>query len=116
MFCMRFYSSHLLNGDADYFPKDFSNKDFLDRYINYVFPAALSKSEGYNDVLRDIFNQTETVSLMHETLLKPELLINTSSEDRYLISQFGLMDAILDKKLEFTPKREIGELLLLGKK
>lgn len=118
MFCMRFYSSHLLNGDADYFPKDFSNKDFLDRYINYVFPATLSKSKstGYSDVLRNLFNQTDTVSLMHEILLKPELLVNTSGEDCYLVSQFGLMDAILDEKLGFTPKREEGELLLLGKK
>ena len=117
MFCMRFYSSHLLNGDADYFPKDFSNKDFLDRYINYVFPATLSKSKstGYSDVLRNLFNQTDTVSLMHEILLKPELLVNTSGEDCYLVSQFGLMDAILDEKLGFTPKRKEGDLLLLGK-
>lgn len=115
-FCMRYYSSHLLNGDADYFITDFSNKIFLDRYINYVFPAAASKSDGYSDELRKIFNQTDTVSLMHEILLKPELLVNTSGEDCYLVSQFGLMDAILDEKLGFTPKREEGELLLLGKK
>ena len=70
----------------------------------------------YNDVLRDIFNQTETVSLMHETLLKPELLVNTGGEDCYLVSQFGLMDAILDEKLGFIPKREEGELILMGKK
>lgn len=33
----------------------------------------------------------------------------------YIVSQFGLMDAILDEKLGFTPKREEGELLLMGK-
>lgn len=112
-FCMRYYSSHLLNGDANYFPTDFSNMIFLDRYVNYVFPAASSKSDGYSDELRKIFNQTDTVSLMHETLLKPERLMNTSSEDCYLVSQFGLMDAILDEKLGFTPKREEGELVLM---
>ena len=115
LFCMRFYSSHLLNGDANYFPTELSNKDFLDRYINYVFPAASSKSIGYSDELRKIFNQTDTVSLMHEILLKPERLMNTSSDDCYLVSQFGLMDAILDEKLGFIPKREEGELILMGK-
>jgi hypothetical protein len=104
-----------LNGDADYFPKDFDNHDFLARYVNYVFPAASSKSEGYCEELRDYFNQTETVSLMHETLLKPERLLNTCSDDCYIVSQFGLMDAILDEKLGFTPKREEGELLLMVK-
>ena len=115
LFCLRYYSSHLLNGDADYFITDFSNKIFLDRYINYVFPAAASKSDGYSDELRKIFNQTDTVSLMHETLLKPERLMNTCSDDCYLVSQFGLMDALLDEKLGFTPKREEGELILMGK-
>lgn len=115
LFCLSFYSTHLLNGDADYFPKDFDNHDFLARYVNYVFPAASSKSEGYCEELRDYFNQTETVSLMHETLLKPERLLNTCSDDCYIVSQFGLMDAILDEKLGFTPKREEGELLLMGK-
>lgn len=35
-----------------------------------MFPAASSKTEGYCEELRDYFNQTETVSLMHETLLE----------------------------------------------
>lgn len=41
LLCIRFYSSHLLNGDADYFRCDYSNKDFLPRYVNYVFPPYL---------------------------------------------------------------------------
>ena len=89
--------------------------DFLARYVNYVFPAASSKSEGYNDDLRKFFNQTETVSLLHETILTPERLMNSGSSDVYLSSQFGLMDAILDEKLGFTPKRDEGELLLARK-
>ena len=105
-FCLRFYSSHLLNGDADYFYNDYDNIDFLSRYVNYVFPAASSKSEGYNDDLRKFFNQTETVSLLHETILNPGRLMNSSSKDNYLSSQFGLMDSILDEKLGFIPKRE----------
>ena len=114
-FCLRFYSSHLLNGDADYYDKDYANDDFLARYVNYVFPAASSKSEGYNDDLRKFFNQTETVSLLHETILTPERLMNSGSSDVYLSSQFGLMDAILDEKLGFTPKRDEGELLMVRK-
>ena len=115
LFCLRFYSSHLLNGDADYYDIDYSNPDLLARYINYVFPAATSASEGYSDNLRKIFNQTETVSLLHEIILKPERLMNSSSSDSYLSSQFGLIDAILDEKLGFKPKREEGELLLCKK-
>lgn len=114
-FCLRFYSSHLLNGDADYFYKDYANKDFLARYVNFVFPAASSKSEGYSDELRRIFNQTETVSLLHETILNPERLMNSSSRDVYLSSQFGLIDAILNEKLGLDPKREEGELVIFSK-
>lgn len=114
-FCLRFYSSHLLNGDANYYDKDYANGDFLARYVNYVFPAASSKSEGYSDDLRKVFNQTETVSLLHETILNPERLMSSGSRDIYLSSQFGLIDAILDEKLGFTPKRDEGVLLLVGK-
>ena len=115
LFCLSFYSTHLLNGDADYFPKDFDNHDFLARYVNYVFPAASSKSEGYCEELRYYFNQTETVSLLHETILNPERLMNSSSRDVYLSSQFGLIDAILNEKLGLDPKREEGELVIFSK-
>lgn len=114
-FFLRFYSSHLLNGDADYFLMDYDNNDFLSRYVNYVFPAASSKSVGYSDELRKVFNQTETVSLLHETILDPGRLINSSSRDIYLSSQFGLMDAILDEKLGFNSKRDEGVVLLAKK-
>lgn len=114
-FCLRFYSSHLLNGDADYFANDFGNDGFLARYVNYVFPAASSKTEGFSDELRKAFNQTETISLLHETILAPERLMNSGSKDVYLSSQFGLIDAILDEKMGFTPKRDEGELLLVRK-
>ena len=112
IFCVQYYSSHLLNGDADYFEPSFSNQDFLPRYVNYVFPATSSKCEGYHDVLKNLFNQTETVSLMHEILLNPEMLMEGFGPDVYLKSQFGLMDSILDKKLGFVPKRKEGEMLL----
>ena len=84
-------------------------------FLYLTIPAASSKSEGFCEELRDYFNQTETVSLIHETLLKPERLMNASSNDCYIISQFGLMDAILDEKLGITPKREEGELMLMSK-
>lgn len=111
-FCVRYYSSHLLNGDADYFTIDYANVNFLPRYVNYVFPAASSKSEGYSDELRKLFTQTDTVSLLHESLLYPDRLLSGMGPDLYLRSQFGLMDAILDEKLGFTPKREEGDILL----
>lgn len=114
-FCLRYYSSHLLNGDANYYDIDYDNPNLLERYINYVFPAASSVSEGYNDKLRSIFNQTETVSLLHEIILKPERLMNSRSSDSYLSSQFGLLDAILDEKLGFKPKREEGDIMVLKK-
>lgn len=113
--CLRFYSSHLLNGDADYFNADYDNKIFLARYVNYVFPAASSKSEGYSDDLRKVFNQTETISLLHETILNPERQMISRSGDVYLSSQFGLIDAVLDEKLGFKPKRDEGELFILRK-
>lgn len=111
-FCVRYYSSHLLNGDADYFSIDYSNADFLTRYENYVFPAVSSKTDGYSDELRKLFFQTDTVSLLHESLLHPERLLSGMGPDMYLRSQFGLMDAILDEKLGYKPKREEGDIIL----
>lgn len=105
-YCIRYYSSHLLNRDANLFDIDFNNESFLSRYVNYVFPAASSKTEGYNDNLRKLFTQTETVSLFHEMLLNPKRLMNAVNADAYLLSQFGLMDAILDEKLGYKPQRE----------
>jgi len=115
LFCIRFYSSHLLNGDADYFRCDYSNKDFLPRYVNYVFPALSSQCEGYCVELQKLFNQTDTVSLFHETLLHPDRVMSGCNKDDYLNSQFGLMDAILDEKLGFKPKREEGDVILARK-
>lgn len=112
-FCVRYYSSHLLNGDADYFKFDYSNEDMLVRYANYVFPAASSKDEGYSEELKKLFNQTDTISPMHETLLNPARLMSAFGVDSYLKSQFGLVDAILDEKLGFTPKREEGDLIFV---
>lgn len=115
LFCVRFYSSHLLNGDADYFKYDYANPHFLPRYVNYVFPALSSQCEGYCEELRGLFNQTETVSIFHETLIHPDRVMSGCSNDDYLNSQFGLMDAILDEKLGFKPKREEGDVLLASK-
>ena len=83
--------------------------------MNYVFPAASSKNEGYSDELRSVFNQTDTISLLHEMILTPERLMHSGSKDIYLSSQFGLIDAILDEKLGFAPKRDEGEILLVRK-
>jgi hypothetical protein len=115
LFCVRFYSTHLLNGDADYFEFDYPNEDVLSRYINYVFPAASSKDEGYSEELKKIFHQTETISLMHETLLRPGRIMSACSGDIYLDSQFGLVDAILDEYLGLTPKRREGDLIFASK-
>ena len=75
----------------------------------------VTRDMGYSDDLRKVFNQTGTVSLLHETILTPERLMNSVSSDIYLSSQFGLMDAIFDEKLGFTPKRDEGEVLLVRK-
>ena len=73
------------------------------------------QSKDCCDELRKVFSQTETVSLLHEMILNPERLMTSGSVDVYLSSQFGLLDAILDEKLGYTPKRDEGELLLVRK-
>ena len=105
VFCVRYYSTHLLNGDADYFEHNFS-EDSLLRYINYVFPAISSQEDGYNGELRNVFEQTETISPIREILLNPSNLMDSNSEDTYYDSQFGLVDSILDKKMGFVSKRK----------
>ena len=103
-FCVRYYSSHMLNGDADYFKHGFK-EEALPRYVNYVFPATNSQSKGYSEELRILFNQTETISPMQENLLNPSNSIDSISDDVYLNSHFGLIDSILDEKLGFKSKR-----------
>ena len=111
-FCIGYYSSHLLGGDADYFECDYENKDLLSRYINYVVPMPSSSEVGYNDKMRNLFNQTDSISLLNQMVLHPERLMNACSGDAYLDSQFGLIDSILDVKLGFTPKRKEGDIIL----
>lgn len=115
-FCIGYYSSHLLGGDADYFECDYENKDLLSRYINYVFPMPSSSEVGYNDKMRNLFNQTDSISLLNQTVLHPECLMNACSGDPYLDSQFGLIDSILDVKLGFKPKRKEGDIILATRK
>lgn len=108
-FCINYYSSHLLNGDADYFQIDFDNPDLLLRYVNYVFPAvSLSLDKEQSEKLKDVFKeQTETISFFKENTLDPEgLHKGNNNGDVYLNSPFGLMDALMDKKMDFTPKRK----------
>lgn len=115
LFCVRYYSTHMLNGDADYFPCDFGNEACLARYVNYVVPALSSECDGYCEELRSVLSQTETVSLLQETLLRPERIMCGCNKDFYLNSQFGLMDAILDEKLGIPPKRNEGVVILASK-
>lgn len=112
-FCIRYYSSHLLCGDADYFKFEYDNQDYLSRYVNYVFPMPSSKNKGYNDAIRTIFNQTDTISLFRETILDPSLLMSSYSTDTYLNSQFGLIDSLLDVRLGIKPKRREGQILIV---
>ena len=102
--CVRYYSSHFLKGDADYFEHDYEEKT-LQRYVNYVFPAASTQDNGYSNELRKVFNQTETISPMRENLRNPSNFIDSFSEDPYVNSHFGLIDSILDEKLGFKSKR-----------
>ncbi len=115
LFCIRYYSTHMLNGDADYFPCDYGSEACLARFVNYVFPALSSKCDGYCEELRSAFSQSETVSLLQETLLRPDRIMSGCNKDLYLNSQFGLMDAILDEKLGIVPKRIEGDVILASK-
>lgn len=106
LFAIRYLSVHVLNGDADCFQIDLSKQTWVDRLFNYVFPAASSDKEGYNQMLRDLFMQTDTITMFKETLLHPDRLMRGASHDVYLDSQFGLMDAFLDKKMGYVPLRQ----------
>ena len=99
LFGVRYISSHFLDGDADFFQCDYNEPIWISRYYNYVFPAAASLHNGYNESLRDLFIQTETTAMERESLLKPERLVSGDSNEAYLDSQFGLMDAIIDERL-----------------
>lgn len=113
-FCIRYYSSHLLGGDADYFEYEYDNPEFLSRYVNYVFPMPSSVEEGYDSKVRAFFNQTESISLLRETILDPSLLMSSCSDDVYLDSQFGLIDSLLDNKLGLQSKRKEVNVLVVN--
>lgn len=99
LFGVRYISSHQLDGEADFFQLDYNDPVWVSRYYNYVFPAAASSHDGFNEELRGLFTQTETTTMERESLLTPDRLVQGDNNEEYLDSQFGLMDAILDEKL-----------------
>lgn len=105
-FGIKYFSSHVLNGDADCFKIDFSDKKWNERIANFVFPAASSENVGLSSLLKSVFNQTETTTMFIENLLSPDKLVSGSNNDVYLDSQFGLMDAYLDEKMGYKPLRK----------
>lgn len=105
-FAVKYLSVHVLNGDADCFEIDLNNPVWVNRLSNYIFPAASGKKKGYNQLLRNLFIQTDVTTMFKETLLYPDKLIKGASHDVYLDSQFGLMDAFLDKKMGYDPLRQ----------
>lgn len=104
-FCVKYISTHLLNGDADCFDYNYSVEN-VSRYYNYVFPAAESKIEGHSERLKSYFKQTTSVAMFREKLVSLTRLISGENDDVYLNSQFGLMDALLDEKLGLDPIRK----------
>ena len=112
VFCVKYISSHLLNGDADCFDCDYSANE-INRYYNYVFPAAESQKEGYSTKLKAFFTRTKTVAMFREKLLSVERLITGGNNDAYLDSQFGLMDALLDEKMGLAPIRKETTILTI---
>lgn len=106
IFGIKYLSVHVLNGDADCFEIDLNDSKWVDRLFNYVFPAASAEKSGYNTLLKDLFVQTDTTTMFKETLLHPEKLMSGDSDDVYLDSQFGLMDAYLDNKMGYKPLRK----------
>lgn len=113
LFAIRYLSVHVLNGDADCFEIDLNDKIWIDRLFNYVFPAASSEKNGYNQLLKDLFVQTDTITMFKETLLRPNKLMSGDSDDVYLDSQFGLMDACLDEKMGYSPLRKEATFLTI---
>lgn len=106
IFGIKYISSHALNGDANCFKIDFNDNNWVKRFINYVFPAASAEESGFNSQLKSMFRQTDTTTLFNENLLTPNKIVSGNSHDRYLDSQFGLMDSYLDEKMGFIPLRK----------
>lgn len=106
LFGIRYLSVHALNGDADCFNIDLGEEKWINRLYNYVFPAASPNKTGYNKLLQGLFVQTDTVAMFKEILRTPDRLIGGGSDDVYLDSQFGLMDAFLDEKMGYKPLRK----------
>lgn len=105
LFGIRYLSIHALNGDADCFSIGLGEEKWINRLYNYVFPAASADMTGYNKQLQSLFIQTDTVAMFQEILRTPDKLFGGVSDDVYLDSQFGLMDAFLDEKMGYKPLR-----------
>lgn len=106
LFGIRYLSIHALNGDADCFSIGLGEEKWINRLYNYVFPAASADMTGYNKQLQSLFIQTDTVAMFKEILRTPDKLFGGISDDVYLDSQFGLMDAFLDEKMGYKPLRK----------
>lgn len=111
VFGIRYLSVHALNGGADCFNIDLGEEKWINRLYNFVFPAASAEMKGYNSLLQDLFVQTDTIAMFKEILRTPDKLIGGVSDDVYLDSQFGLMDAFLDEKMGYKPLRQEATIL-----
>lgn len=100
-----YYSVRFLYQESSAFILDFDLDELVSRFINVVIPAQSPRKKGQSELLKRMFLQTPSMSLMYRYLLNsavPKKYVNTV--DGYGNSQFGLLEDYLRYSLEVIKK------------
>lgn len=94
---IRYYSVPFLNKDTNTFKIDFENETCTSRFINIVIPATSPKKSGLSPLLKKLFDQSPTISIMDLDLKNINIDTNavTYNNDDYYRSQFYVLESHL---------------------
>ena len=88
-----YYSVQFLYQESSPFIIDFDLEGIVSRYYNIVIPAQSTKKKGLSPLLRSMFIQSPSMSLMYRYLMNsqaPKQILKTI--DNYAGTQFGLLE------------------------
>lgn len=91
-----YYSVQFLYQESSPFIIDFDTEEIVSRYYNVVIPAQCPKKKGLSPLLKRMFIQSPSMSLMYRYLMNsktPKHFIKTV--DNYGDTQFGLLEDYL---------------------
>lgn len=100
-----YYSVQFLYQESSPFIIDFDVEEIVSRYYNIVIPAQSPKKTGLSPLLKTMFIQSPSMSLMYRYLMNSSTPIKfTKTIDNYGETQFGLLEDYLRYFIELKAR------------